>query len=137
MDTHVSLNDISIYEPKYKNEQVTRFTRGSLLFCSVTSILLLTVIASTLIIWKQKRDEIELEEITDQPREYQASLTTGRSDSEKFLACFDLVENVTALTKPLSKQGDEELEVLNFVRIYCCVSIIYSNTYFYMLKSPI
>lgn len=75
--------------------------------------------ASTLIICKQKRDEIELEVITDSPK--QASLATERSNSDKFFGCFDLVSNVTQLTKPLSKQGDEELEVLNFVRIYCCV----------------
>jgi len=55
----------------------------------------------------------------------------------KFINCFDLTENLSILTKPLAKKGDEELECLNFVRVFCCVMVIFGHSYFYMMKSPI
>jgi len=39
--------------------------------------------------------------------------------------------------KPLAKKGDEELEVLNFIRVMCCVMVIFGHSYFYMMKSPL
>lgn len=72
----------------------------------------------------------------DEPSRVQPQLNS-QSVVNKFLHCFDLVENLSSLTKPLSKKGDEELEVLNFIRVMCCVMVILGNTYFYMMKSPI
>jgi len=48
-----------------------------------------------------------------------------------------MIENIKSLTRPLSKQGDEELEVFNFFRVICCVIVILGNSYFYMMQSPI
>jgi len=59
------------------------------------------------------------------------------SKSVRFINCFNLFENLSALNKPLSKQGDEELEVFNCFRVVACVWVIFGNTYFYMLKSPL
>lgn len=51
----------------------------------------------------------------------------------KVLRCFDLVENMEILTRPLAKKGDSELEILNFVRVFCCCMVILGSTYFYMM----
>ena len=47
------------------------------------------------------------------------------------------MENLGKLSKPLAKQGDEELEVMNGLRVICCTLIILGNSYFYTLRSPI
>ena len=39
--------------------------------------------------------------------------------------------------KPRAKQGDEELEVFNGLRVICCALIVLGNTYFYILRSPL
>jgi peptidoglycan/LPS O-acetylase OafA/YrhL len=46
-------------------------------------------------------------------------------------------DNLQLLMKPRAKQGDEELEVLNGIRVMCCALIILGNTYFYILRSPL
>ena len=57
--------------------------------------------------------------------------------SVRFIKCFNVFENLSAINKPLSKQGDEELEVFNCFRVLACVWVIFGNTYFYMLKAPL
>jgi hypothetical protein len=57
--------------------------------------------------------------------------------SVRFIKCFNVFENLSVINKPLSKQGDEELEVFNCFRVLACVWVIFGNTYFYMLKSPL
>ena len=47
------------------------------------------------------------------------------------------MENLGKLSKPRAKQGDEELEVMNGLRVICCTLIILGNSYFYTLRSPI
>lgn len=56
---------------------------------------------------------------------------------ERFIDCFNLFQNIQTLGKPLSKQGDEELEVLNCIRVISCVMVIFGSTYFYMMRGPI
>lgn len=47
------------------------------------------------------------------------------------------MDNLSKLSKPLAKQGDQELEVLNGLRVIFCILIILGNSYFYTLRSPI
>jgi hypothetical protein len=56
---------------------------------------------------------------------------------EKLMRCFSVTDNMQQLMKPRAKQGDEELEVLNGLRVICCTLIILGNTYFYILRSPL
>ena len=56
---------------------------------------------------------------------------------EKLMRCFSIIDNVKNLTRPRAKQGDNELEVLNGLRVICCATIILGNTYFYILRSPL
>ena len=48
-----------------------------------------------------------------------------------------MFDNLELLSKPLTKQGDEELEIFNALRVIACVWVIFGNTYFYVLKSPL
>jgi hypothetical protein len=57
--------------------------------------------------------------------------------SVRFIKCFNVFDNLSAINKPLSKQGDEELEFFNCFRVVACVWVIFGNTYFYVLKSPL
>jgi len=41
------------------------------------------------------------------------------------------------ISKPRAKMGDQELEVMNGLRVICCCLIILGNSYFYTLRSPI
>ena len=41
------------------------------------------------------------------------------------------------LVRPRAKQGDQELEVLNGVRVLCCALVIFGNTFFYILRGPL
>ena len=47
------------------------------------------------------------------------------------------MDNIGKLSKPRAKLGDQELEVMNGLRVICCVLIILGNSYFYTLRSPI
>ena len=47
------------------------------------------------------------------------------------------MENISKLSKPRAKQGDQELEVMNGLRVMSCVLIILGNSYYYTLRGPI
>ena len=51
--------------------------------------------------------------------------------------CFSLTENLSKLGRPRAKKGDQELESLNGIRVFCTCFIILGNSYYYMLKGPI
>ena len=53
------------------------------------------------------------------------------------MRCFSLTDNLQNLMRPLSREGDEEFEVLNGIRVLCCALIILGNTYFYIMRSPL
>jgi hypothetical protein len=48
-----------------------------------------------------------------------------------------MMENISKLSKPRAKQGDQELEVMNGLRVMSCVLIILGNSYYYTLRAPI
>lgn len=138
---NVTLDDLQIFDPKVENDSVTRMTKGSIFFITLASAMSLIVLISTVVVWKKSQDEIQLETMNSDGSEDQSLRAQpqlyNQSVAIKFACCFDLVENLRSLTKPLSKKGDEELEVLNFMRVMCCIMVILGNTYFYMMSSPI
>ena len=60
-----------------------------------------------------------------------------QSGCQKLMYSFSAVGNLSKLSTPRAKQGDEELEVFNGLRVICCILIILGNSYFYTLRSPI
>lgn len=65
LDTNVTLEDLRIVDPRVENEQVTKFTKGSIFFCCLASTICLTVLVATGIVWKQRQDEIQLETMSN------------------------------------------------------------------------
>ena len=59
------------------------------------------------------------------------------SGCTKFLRSFSALQNLRSLSKPRAKMGDQELEVMNGLRVISCFMIILGNSYFYTLRSPI
>ena len=59
------------------------------------------------------------------------------SGCTKFLRSFSALQNLRSLSKPRAKMGDQELEVMNGLRVISCFLIILGNSYFYTLRSPI
>ena len=59
------------------------------------------------------------------------------SKCDRFMRCFSALDNISKLSKPRSKKGDSELEVLNGVRFLSCVFIILGNVFLFTLKSPL
>lgn len=59
------------------------------------------------------------------------------SKCDKFMQAFSVIENINKLSKPRSKKGDSELEVLNGVRFLSCIFIIMGNVFLFTLKSPV
>lgn len=91
---------------------------------------LLFAMVSTALAWR-KREEPEQDEVSSR------AVRAKEPKSTRFIKCFNVFENLGAINKPLSKQGDEELEVFNCFRVVACVWVIFGNTYFYVLKSPL
>lgn len=114
----------------------------------------MTVIG-TFLLWSKAKDALKLQRnrlAADQssPSENRRSNTSSFASSgsgngpqsddtscTKFLRCFSVMDNLSKLSKPLAKQGDQELEVLNGLRVIFCILIILGNSYFYTLRSPI
>ena len=53
----LTLDDLRIVDSHSENQQVVRFTKGSLFFCIVFSSFLLSVLIGTCIVWKKRQDE--------------------------------------------------------------------------------
>ena len=52
LNMNVTLEDLRIVDPKIENEQVTKMTKGSILFITLSGTIALTVLVSTAILWK-------------------------------------------------------------------------------------
>lgn len=138
IDTGVTLDDLRIVEPKVENAKVTQITKGSIITMCIMGFFVVTGLCSTLIVWRKNQDEVYLEDDISSPDDLQLRpVLNTQTASFRFFSCFDWASNLSVLTKPLSKQGDEELEVLNFVRVFSCVMVIFGHSYFFMMKSPI
>ena len=88
---------------------------------------------------------------SQQPRGIRSNSSSFSSDSngsggrpaekipccQQFMHCFSLTENLSKLGRPRAKKGDQELESLNGIRVFCTCFIILGNSYYYMLKGPI
>lgn len=127
---HVTAEDIRIIEPFQENKRATHFGKGSCLTVIIIAWFLLFAMVSTAMAWRKKEEqqEDEVSSMAIRPKE---------PKSVRFIKCFNVFENLSVLNKPLSKQGDEELEIFNCFRVVACVWVIFGNTYFYVLKSPL
>lgn len=57
---------------------------------------------------------------------------------ERVVKCFSLQQSLGRLfTSRVRDEDDEELSVLDGVRVLACVTVILGNSYFYMLKGPL
>ena len=54
IDSEIRSEDIRIVDPILENSQVTKITRGSMFTIAIMSMFGLTVIVSTLIVWKER-----------------------------------------------------------------------------------
>lgn len=78
----------------------------------------------------EEYDPDESQEAIHMPAKKEACCT-------RFMRCFSAVENMDQLWRPLSKEGDQELEVLNSVRVMACCIVILGNTYMHILRGPL
>lgn len=101
------------------------------------------ILASTVILMRRRKIAYES---VEKKRKHHHSFSSAESPErntaqitrcEKLMRCFSVSDNLTCLMKPRAKQGDEELEVLNGIRVMFCGLIILGNTYFYILRSPL
>jgi hypothetical protein len=109
----------------------------------MTLVFFIAILVSTFILMKRRKIAYE----SYQKRHRQGPITSPTEQidrntaqitkCEKLMRCFSISDNLNNLMKPRAKQGDEELEVLNGLRVMFCALIILGNTYFYILRSPL
>ncbi len=150
----VTESDVKFVDPKIENEKVTQFEMVSIIAVTIALFFVVMTIVGTFLLWSKAKDALKLQRnrlAPDQasPSENRRSNTSSFSSTgsggpqsddtscTKFLRCFSVIDNLGKLSKPRAKQGDQELEVLNGLRVIFCIMIILGNAYFYTLKSPI
>ena len=159
---HIEQSDLTFVDPKVENDKVLKFDVVSGISCLMIVFFALTTTIATFLLWSQERDQLKLQrgrsgsDTSNSPSggarrqgsfsrssESQSSFaSTGSAPSEnsgcaKFLRSFSLMENIARLSKPRSKVGDQELEVMNGLRVLSCILIILGNSYYYTMRSPI
>lgn len=158
-------SDVAFVDPKVENEKVLKFDIVSGISCALIVFFSIATLIATFLLWSKSRDALKLRNRSSLERSNSShgsmsdespSSATRRSISNsgsfssnnsgpqsedsgctKFLRSFNATENLSRLSKPRAKMGDQELEVLNGLRVICCILIILGNSYFYTLRSPI
>jgi len=65
LNTNVTLDELQIFDPEQENNRVTKLTKGSILFVILSAAMCLAVIISTLFVWKNKQEQIQLETLNN------------------------------------------------------------------------
>ena len=148
----VEESDVGFVEPKKENERVSQFDVVSIIICVIMAFFALMTIIATFLMWTKERDALQLQRNRSDSspsdgRRPNSGSFSGRADANgpvqeesgcvKFLRSFSALQNMRTLSKPRAKMGDQELEVMNGLRVICCCLIILGNSYFYTLRSPI
>ena len=163
----IEQSDLEFVVPEVENAKVLKFELVSGIACFLIVFFIMATVIATFLLWHQSRDPRKFfrhrasmvrtnsgftennQPLIQSPsgngsqrRANSGSFVGGAPTNEdsccdKFLYSFSAIENLGKLSKPLAKQGDEELEVMNGLRVICCTLIILGNSYFYTLRSPI
>jgi len=69
LNTDVTLDDLQIFYPVQENAKITKLTKGSILFIILSVTMCLAVVFSTLFVWKNKQDQIQLKTLNNSENE--------------------------------------------------------------------
>ena len=146
-------SDVQFVDPAVENKKTVKWGVMSVLSCGLMAFFTVMSVIASIKLWSKHRDTLRRDSETDsQPGQSSrgsfrgnsansASMTgessSDRTGCDKFMRAFSLIDNVGKLSKPRAKQGDQELEVMNGLRVISCVLIILGNSYYYTLRSPI
>ena len=137
-------NDAAVdFSFSFPQDLYTReYNSGFIVMVTITCVIVLICLIGTLLEYFYSKQQINNEKILkktaiDEPLLGEGEKIKQRSAIARFFLCFSYITNINKLMSSQSNPANARLEVLNGLRFFSMMWVIYGHTYYYLLISPI